>query len=136
MSNERYGQNKNFILQCYGIDFPPIKRDIAHFVFHDHLQGGKDSPSVISLTVLLSVVHLSASCSFCLSSCMFGFLSVFCKNIIISNFSKQKKLSVDEKLNFYQILKNSRHLRSTGVLLFEQSLALKNDQSCQYYKGD
>ena len=34
VSNERYGQNKTFLLRCYGIDFAPIKR-YCPFCFYD-----------------------------------------------------------------------------------------------------
>ena len=87
VSNERYVQNKTFLLQCYGIDFAPIKR-YSPFVFYVLLSAFLSVCFFFSLSFLLSVcpsfclsvhhyVFPSVCPFFCLSFCLSFFLSFF-----------------------------------------------------------
>ena len=71
VSNEKFGENRSFLLWCYGIDFAPIKSYCPFF--HDCIQGGKYSPSVISLNFVLDV-------PFCLLVLLSFFLVYFSKS--------------------------------------------------------
>ena len=74
VSNERYGQNKTFLLRCYGIYFAPIKR--YHPFCFLWLYIRRQRLSLYDLSQL-SVIYLSVCFVFFLSVCVL-FLFVGC----------------------------------------------------------
>ena len=67
VSNERFGQNKTFLLRCYGIDFAPIKR--YHPFCFLWLYIRRQRLSLYDL-FQLSVLYLSVCLIFFLCACL------------------------------------------------------------------
>ena len=74
VSNERYGQNKTFLLQCYGIDFAPIKRYHPFCFLWLYFRRQR-----LSLYDIIDIYQLSVCLFFFLFVCLlfFGWLFFF-----------------------------------------------------------
>ena len=84
VSNERYGQNKTFLLQCYDIDFSPFKRYRPFWFWWWYLRRLRFS--LCDLSVYMSVL-LSTGISVCWSFCVcFFFFLYFIFSVFLSFF--------------------------------------------------
>ena len=74
VSNERYGQNKTFLLWCYGIDFAPIK---WYHQFHSSWLYVKILPLWSLLTLYSNVCPSFCLSAIFLSFCLFDLLLIY-----------------------------------------------------------
>ena len=110
-----------FLLRYNGIDLALIKRYHSFYFFYDCIEGGKDSPSMISLNSVYMSVLLSAGLSDCLSSCLLVLL-FFCPYACLSIFmsvclSVGMSILLTVRLSFYLSFKVL--LKNTNVIFQE-----------------